>query len=131
MTTIFVFGSNLAGRHGKGAALYARRYYNAQYGVGVGRTGMAYAVPTKDENLNRLPLDKIAGYVSDLLAYAKNHPELKFKITRLGCGEAKYTDSDIMPMFVGAPANCLMPPEWAALGNHTWRENEPRRRPSP
>ena len=48
---IFVFGSNLAGRHGAGAALYAARKYGAKYGVGVGRTGDAYALPTKDENL--------------------------------------------------------------------------------
>ena len=51
MKQIFVFGSNLAGRHGKGAALHARSYYGAKYGVGEGRTGKSYAVPTKDRDL--------------------------------------------------------------------------------
>lgn len=56
MIEIFVFGSNLAGRHGKGAALYARQHYGAIYGQGVGRQGNSYAIPTKDGKLNPLPL---------------------------------------------------------------------------
>lgn len=56
---VFVFGSNLAGRHGKGAALEAAQHWGAQYGVGEGRTGNAYALPTKDANLRTLPLLEI------------------------------------------------------------------------
>ena len=56
---IFVFGSNEAGRHGKGAALHARQHYGAKYGVGFGRTGDAWAIPTKDAQLRTLPLDRI------------------------------------------------------------------------
>lgn len=67
---IFVFGSNLAGRHGKGAALYAREHYGAVYGVGVGPTGSAYAIPTKDGKLRTLPLDQIKKHVDAFLAYA-------------------------------------------------------------
>jgi hypothetical protein len=59
---IFVFGSNLAGRHGKGAALEALRHYGAKRGVGFGHEGLSFAIPTKDEKLKRLPLPKINGY---------------------------------------------------------------------
>ena len=76
---IYVFGSNLAGRHGKGSALCARNVYGAVYGVGVGRTGNAYAIPTKDERIKTLPLDRIAVYVAEFLEYAKEHPELEFE----------------------------------------------------
>lgn len=109
---VFVFGSNLAGRHGKGAAADARDYHGAVYGVGVGPTGQAYAIPTKDENLGVLPLSVIAQHIRDFISYAKMHPELTFKITRVGCGYAGYTSGDIAPMFRGAPANCLLPDWW-------------------
>lgn len=56
---IFVFGSNLAGRHGKGAALFARQQRGAKTGVGEGLTGTSYALPTKDENLKTRPLEAV------------------------------------------------------------------------
>jgi len=113
---IFVFGSNLAGRHGKGAALYARNSHGAEYGVGVGRTGNAYAIPTKDKRLRTLPLTRIAKYVSEFLDYARSHPELKFEVTKIGCGLAGYQEHEIRPMFAGAPMNCYLP-DW-------WRSND-------
>ena len=61
-TELFVFGSNEAGRHGKGAALHAKQHYGAEYGVGVGPSGDAYAIPTKDGKLKTLPLTKIHEY---------------------------------------------------------------------
>lgn len=109
---IFVFGSNLAGRHGKGAALYARQNYGAKYGVGVGRTGSAYAIPTKDELLETLPLNVINEYVNDFLKYAKKNKDLVFKVTKIGCGLAGYSDYQIAPMFKKAPANCILPDGW-------------------
>jgi len=109
---IFVFGSNLAGRHGKGAALFANQNCGAIYGQGVGRQGESYAIPTKDANLNTLPLPRIKNYVDDFIAYAKLHPELKFNVTRVGCGLAGYKDADISPMFAKAPANCVLPEGW-------------------
>jgi hypothetical protein len=109
---IFVFGSNEAGRHGKGAALTAKLHYGAKYGVGIGRTGHSYAIPTKDKNLRTLSLDKIDQFVSDFIQYAKSHPELKFFVTRIGCGLAGYTDRDIAPMFKNAPDNCMLPKGW-------------------
>lgn len=112
MTTIFVFGSNLAGRHGKGAALTARLYHGAIYGQGVGRQGNSYAIPTKDENLVSLPLHTIELYVIEFKEYAKQHPELTFFVTRIGCGLAGYTDEMIAPMFKNSPSNCELPIAW-------------------
>ncbi len=111
-TEVFVFGSNLAGRHGAGAALAARKKYGAAYGVGLGRTGNAYAIPTKDERLKVLPLDKIQNSVLGFLRYARAHPELSFLVTPIGTGLAGYKHSDIAPMFFDAPANCVLPIQW-------------------
>ena len=112
MNTIFVFGSNLAGRHGKGAALTARLYHGAIYGQGNGKQGNSYAIPTKDIYLRSLPLDTIQFYVEIFINYAKQHPELTFFVTRIGCGLAGYTDTQIAPMFKNAPSNCELPLTW-------------------
>lgn len=108
-TNIFVFGSNLAGRHGKGYALAAKRFHQAKNGIGVGRTGFSYAIPTKDEKLRVLPLTRIAFYVTEFLDYARQHPELNFNIVAIGCGLAGYTPNQIAPLFNGAPSNCNLP----------------------
>ena len=109
---IFVFGSNLRGVHGAGAARHARLNYGAVMGVGEGRTGDAYALPTKDERLKQLPLKWIAAYVTSFRLYALSSPGLTFRVTRIGCGLAGYTDAQIAPMFTGAPANCVLPDGW-------------------
>lgn len=115
MKEIFVFGSNLAGRHGKGAALHARQHYGAVYGVGVGPTRSAYAIPTKDRSLRTMVLLDIKPHVDIFLQYAEKHPELIFKVTRIGCGLAGYTDYQISPMFKNAPKNCFLPPNWRTV----------------
>lgn len=109
---IFVFGSNLAGRHGKGAALFAKQHHGAVYGVGIGHTGNAFAIPTKDEKIRTLPLDRIHVYVQDFLTYARNNPTLEFEVTKIGCGLAGYQEHQIAPMFAGAPMNCHLPDFW-------------------
>lgn len=109
---IFVFGSNLAGRHGKGAALYARQHHGAEYGVGEGRTGNSYAIPTKDEKLRTLPLADIEQSVKKFIRYAQLNTHDVFQVTRIGCGLAGYTDDQIAPMFEGAPKNCMLPAAW-------------------
>jgi hypothetical protein len=109
---VFVFGSNLSGIHGAGAALYAVQHYGAEYWVGVGRTGHAYALPTKDEDIETLPLERIKGYVDGFINHARVNPEDKFFVTRVGCGLAGYKDEDIAPMFKDAPDNCLFDMEW-------------------
>ena len=109
---IFVFGSNLAGIHGAGAAAFARKNCGARIGVGVGMTGESYAIPTKDENIETLDLKTIEGYVDEFLEFARKNPRKKFFVTRIGCGLAGYTDSQIAPMFTRVPPNCILPPEW-------------------
>lgn len=110
--SIFVFGSNLAGRHGAGAAKTAKLQFGAKVGVGEGRTGNSYAIPTKGLNLEILSLATIERYISHFIHYANIHPELTFNITRVGCGFAGYSDSDIAPLFKKVPKNCKLPQEW-------------------
>jgi hypothetical protein len=109
---VFVFGSNLAGRHGKGAALTAVKSYGAMRGVGEGRTGNAYAIPTKDERLRPRPLGDIARSVAAFLEYARSQPDTLFFVTAVGTGLAGYRDSDIAPMFMDAPINCELPSQF-------------------
>lgn len=109
---IFVFGSNLAGRHGAGAALFALQKHGAIYGQGVGRQGNSYGIPTKDSNIRTLCLEDIDWYVQGFVEYATKNPDLEFEVTRIGCGLAGYTDKDIAPMFKGAPNNCHLPEGW-------------------
>jgi len=110
---IFVFGSNLAGRHGKGAALHALKYCKAVYGQGVGIQGDSYAIPTKDEYIRTLPLDRITLYVKEFKEFASQHPEMTFNVTKIGCGLAGYTETDISPLFKGSPTNCILPDGWS------------------
>ena len=109
---IFVFGSNLAGIHGAGAALYARRHYRAELGVGGGMTGDSYAIPTKDRFIYTLPLGIIKMHVDDFINFAVNNPKLNFKVTKIGCGLANYSETDIAPLFKNAPDNCYLPDGW-------------------
>ena len=109
---IFVFGSNLAGRHGAGTALIARRQYGAVYGCGEGLQGYSYAIPTKDRNLRRRTLDEIKQSVDTFLTFARETPETTYQVTRIGCGLARFRDDEIGPMFKGAPPNCELPINW-------------------
>lgn len=120
---IFVFGSNLAGRHGKGAALTAFREHGAIYGQGIGLQGNSYAIPTKDENIVTLPLNKIKKYVDQFIRFAKLNPEKQFQVTRIGCGFAGYEDTDIAPFFADAPDNCILPVGWRNLSKQTLTKN--------
>jgi len=109
---IFVFGSNLAGMHGGGAALFARQKHGAVMGQGVGLQGTSYAIPTMDETIRPLPLARIRAYVDEFLRYAAAHPELRFQVTPIGTGIAGHRHEDICPMFASAPSNCELPVEW-------------------
>ena len=110
--SIFVFGSNLAGRHGAGAAKAAAFRYGAQYGVGAGRTGQSYAIPTKGYQLEVLDLSLIALHIENFKKYAWEHMGETFFITRVGCGLAGYQDKDIAPLFVGITDNVSLPVQW-------------------
>ena len=112
---VFVFGSNLAGRHGAGAARWALQHRGARYGQGEGLQGNSYAIPTKDSAIRTLHLDEIRKHVSRFLEFATGRPDLQFQLTPIGCGLAGYSPSDIAPMFNGAPANVIQPPEFLEL----------------
>lgn len=92
---IFVFGSNEAGIHGGGAAKIAREKFGAIYGVPFGLMGQSFAIPTKDENLKTLLLSNIQNYLVSFIKFAIDSPQLKFYLTKIGCGLAGYTTNDI------------------------------------
>ena len=112
MAHIFVFGSNLAGRHGKGAAFVAKMQYGAIQGKGSGPQGRSYAIPTKDANLKVLNLRMIKKYVDDFVTYAGKNSQHTFMVTAIGTGLAGYSHDDIAPMFYHAPVNCVLPLKW-------------------
>lgn len=116
---IFVFGSNLAGRHGAGSALAALRLHGAVYGQGEGLQGQAYAIPTKDRHLVKLTLEQVHSHVARFLTFARSRPELTFQVVKIGCGLAGFAEVDIAPMFGPAPANCHLPDGWRIASDTT------------
>lgn len=111
---IFVFGSNYAGRHGKGAALTAMKKFGAKAGQGTGLMGRSYGIATKDRNLKVLPLVKIEVQVDRFVRFARNNNNLRFLVTPIGCGLAGYKVSEIAPMFLkhDLPENVILPAEF-------------------
>ena len=93
---VFVFGSNLGGMHGGGAARTAYENFGAVWGEGVGHFGKTYAIPTMQGGV-----ETIKPYVDQFIAYAAEHPELTFYVTRIGCGIAGFRDEEIAPLFKG------------------------------
>lgn len=91
---IFVFGSNLEGRHMGGAARAAHKKFGAEWGVGVGLTGRSYAIPTMQGGV-----ETIRPYVDEFIKYAARNPDMKFLVTRIGCGIAGFTDEQMAPLF--------------------------------
>ena len=99
---VFVFGSNLSGIHGAGAAKMALQW-GAIFGNGIGIQGNTYAIPTKSENIIRtLTVEEIKPYVTEFIQYAKDNPDKIFFVTEIGCGLAGLKYSDVAPLFKGA-----------------------------
>lgn len=116
---IFVFGSNLAGIHGAGAALHAVKYHGAVRGIGVGLQGNSFAIPTKDHEIKTLPLRVVERYIDGFMDFAANHSEYSFIVTRVGCGLAGYEDKEIAPLFLASPDNCYFDFKWGEyLGDY-------------
>lgn len=103
---IFVFGSNLRGAHGGGAARVAYEKFGAVWGEGVGLHGQTYAIPTMQGGV-----ETIKPYVDQFIAFAMQNPNLTFLVTRIGCGIAGFTDQEIAPLFKAAMLvdNILLP----------------------
>lgn len=106
---IFVFGSNLAGAHGGGAAHIACQRFGAIWGQGVGLQGQSYAIPTMQGGV-----ETIKPYVDEFILFAEQHPEYKFLVTRIGCGIAGFRDEEIAPLFAAAldVENVILPREF-------------------
>ena len=106
---IFVFGSNLAGKHIGGAARQAYQKFGAEWGVGNGLTGKSYAIPTMHGGI-----EVIAPYIERFIQFATEHPEMKFLVTKIGCGVAKFHPKDIAPLFASAAQlkNVFLPAEF-------------------
>lgn len=94
---VFVFGSNLGGMHGGGAARIAYRCFGAKMGVGIGLQGQSYAIPTMQGGP-----ETIGPYVDEFIDFARQHPETTFLVTPIGCGIAGFTPADIAPLFQDA-----------------------------
>lgn len=99
---VFVFGSNLAGRHGAGAAHSARTYFGAITGCGLGLQGQSYAIATKDARLNVLPRYLIQSQAVLFWLTASQMPERTFWLTRIGCGLSRYRPAEMGALFYGA-----------------------------
>ena len=107
---VFVFGSNLAGMHGGGAARAAFEKFGAVWGCGVGLQGQSYAIPTMQGGV-----ETIKPYVDDFIDFARSRPDLFFYVTRIGCGIAGFADAEIAPLFAAARAvpNICLPESFA------------------
>lgn len=106
---IFVFGSNLSGSHGGGAALLAFERFGAIWGQGVGLQGQSYGIPTMQGGV-----ETIKPYVDEFIDFAKSRPDLTFLVTRIGCGIAGFRNEEIAPLFAEAKGveNIVLPEGW-------------------
>jgi len=96
---IFVFGSNLSGIHGSGAAKTARKW-GALYGLEEGLQGNTYAIPTKDEYAKgTLSIEHIKPYIDTFIQFTKENLDLIFLVTEIGCGLAGLTSNQVAPLF--------------------------------
>ena len=119
---IFVFGSNLAGSHGGGAARLAYNRFGAIWGQGVGLQGQSYAIPTMQGGV-----ETIKPYVDEFVAFAKQHPEYKFLVTRIGCGIAAFTPNEIAPLFKETVDlnNVILPKDFVEVLSRTKNNERP------
>lgn len=96
---VFVFGSNLRGIHGAGAAYTAYKFFGAEYGIGEGVTGNCYAIPTKDIDIFTLSIEDVEKHINTFIEHAKNTPDKDFLVVEIGCGLATYYPSQMAPLF--------------------------------
>ena len=130
---IFVFGSNESGIHGAGAARFAMDFLGARYAQGFGMSGNTFAIPTKDWFINKLDLQLIKFYVDRFIVFIKMHQDkefllfkdIKFYVTKIGCGLAGYEPEDIAPLFAECidMENVYLPQEFIDIINSKKEEN--------
>lgn len=110
---IVVVGTNLEGRHGKGAALMAKNLFGLQQWCAIGISGRAYGIPTKRTPYESLGISAIKYYIDDFIKFATEFHWLTFLVTPVATGLAGYLPEDIAPLFSGAPDNCILPDGWS------------------
>lgn len=120
---VFVSGTNLRGRHGKGAARFAKDVLKATEGIFTGLDGVCYGIPTKGFYLEILTLSEIKDYVDRFIEFAKSRPDLHFLVTKIGCGLAGYKPEQIAPLFSDAVTikNISLPREFWDILNTSQR----------
>lgn len=97
---VFVFGSNTAGRHGKGAAKTAMKW-GAKYGEGFGHWGRTFAIPTLNyPGFTRRSIQVIQRDV-EIFTDVARAGQFRFLVTEIGCGLAGFDHKTIAPMFAG------------------------------
>lgn len=109
---VFVFGSNLGGRHLAGAAKVALKRFGAVLGKGYGLQGNSFAIPTKDRRIQTLPLNIIEQYVDMFKEFAQENTQLTFYVTKIGTGLASLPDESMARLFLGSPKNCIFDEGW-------------------
>lgn len=109
---IMVFGSNLAGRHGAGAAKYAHEHFGAVYGLAEGIAGRSYAFPTLDGRLGKLSHGRLLLSAANLFLDCDTYPELTFIVTKVGCGLAGYDEEYMRSFFLYPAPNMVLPEDW-------------------
>jgi hypothetical protein len=109
---IFVFGSNLAGRHAGGAAFDAANRFGAVEGVGEGLTGECYAFPTLKGDLSKIEYDDMICIADTFYRCVDAHPELTFLLTRVGTGIAGHSAKDMKNLFIRKRDNLVLPEGW-------------------
>ncbi len=109
---IFVFGSNLEGMHGGGAARTAVEHFGAIWGQGVGLQGNSYGIPTMQGGV-----ETIKPYVDEFIEFAKQRRDLFFYVTKIGCGIAGFKEEEIAPLFAEAlnEENIALPKSFVEL----------------
>ena len=98
---IFVFGSNALGYHTGGASGTARKKFGAVWGQAEGLQGACYAIPV-DFGKGVRKDNEVKESINRFLAFTKEHPELFFFVTRIGCGLGGYRDDEMALFFKDA-----------------------------
>lgn len=109
---IFVFGSNLGGKHYGGAARQAHESFGAEMGIGEGLTGQCFAFPTLDREFNQLSVDVLGVARNILYNTCRMHPDKRFLLTKVGCGLAGYPETTMRGLFANPPSNLILPEDW-------------------
>ena len=111
---IFIFGSNLNGHHGGGAAAHACNSFGAEWGIGEGLTGQCYAFPTLDENMQKVTKEALLKSRHKLYATCRTLPEKTFLLTKVGCGIAGFDEQFMKEIFISqvTPDNLVKPENW-------------------